>query len=305
MQDQPGIKSETNLNIPGKVDASIAEQSKQPVDIYRSDRQGSYSRIKQQVHTLLYPEDKGTIWSRLVNILIVTLVIVTVVTVILETVESIYNKYNDLFITIELFTISVFTIEYLLRVWSCTALEKYRHPIKGRLRYMFSVGSVVDLLAILPFYLPLILGMDLRFIMTLRLLRFLRLLKLGRYMQASLKLVRIVQKKKEELILSFSLTLLLIIISSSLMYTIEHAAQPGTFSSIPHTMWWAVSTLTTVGYGDIIPVTAMGKMLTGIISLLGVGLFALPTGILVSGFASEFNKESAGKKCPHCGKEID
>lgn len=273
--------------------------------MYRSDRESSYNRIKQQVHALLYPEDRSTIWSRFVNILIVTLIIATVVTVILETVESIYNEYHDLFISIEIFTITMFTIEYFLRIWSCTVLEKYRHPIKGRLRYMFSAGSIVDMLSILPFYLPLILGMDLRFIMTLRLLRFLRLLKLGRYMQASVKLVRVIQKKKEELILSFSLTLLLIIVSSSLMYTIEHAAQPGVFSSIPHTMWWAVSTLTTVGYGDIIPVTALGKLLTGLISLLGVGLFALPTGILVSGFATEFNKEVAVKKCPHCGKEID
>ena len=272
---------------------------------YRTDKNSKYHKLKQSIHTLLYPHDNSNLWSSLVNIFIASLVLITVLAVILETEKSIFNQYHDWFIRIEVFAIGVFTIEYFLRIWSCTALEKYKHPVKGRLKYIFSFGSIIDLLAILPFYLPLIIGFDIRFIMTLRLFRFLRLLKLTRYMHASRILTNVIVKKKEELILSMSITFLLIIFSSSLMFFIEHNAQPDKFSSIPHTMWWAVSTLTTVGYGDIYPVTPIGKMLTGIISILGVGLFALPTGILVSGFSTEFNNQASEiKTCPHCGKNL-
>ena len=272
---------------------------------YRTDKKSSYHQLKKQVHTILYPNDKSTVWSRIVNFIIASLIVVTVIAVVLETEKSLFDRYHDWFIRVEVFAIGVFTIEYFLRIWSCTALVKYKHPLWGRLKYVTSFGSVIDLLAILPFYLPLIIGFDIRFIMSLRILRFLRLLKLTKYMHASIILKNVIIKKKEELILSLSLTLLLILLSSSFMYFIEHQAQPEKFASIPETMWWAVSTLTTVGYGDVYPVTGVGKILTGFISLLGVGLFALPTGILVSGFSAEFNKNiEAPKRCPHCNKEI-
>ncbi|MGI8891897.1 MAG: ion transporter [Bacteroidia bacterium] len=273
---------------------------------YRTDKEGQYHKLKQQVHSLLYPGDDSTFWSRLINSFIATLIILTVVAVVLETDQYLNENYHAEFIKIEVFAIIIFTVEYILRVWSSTSVENYKHPIKGRLRYMFSMGSLIDLLAILPFYLPLILGMDLRFIMSLRMLRFFRLFKLGRYMHASIILERVLIKRKEELILSLSITLFLILMASSFMFFIEHDAQPEVFSSIPHAMWWAVSTLTTVGYGDIIPITPLGKFLGGIISILGLGLIALPTGILVSGFTSEFNQQNKSTEiCPHCGKSLN
>ncbi len=273
---------------------------------YRTDKQSAYHQLKQNVHALLYPGDNSTFWSRVINIFIATLIILTVVAVVLETDQLLFDQYHIIFTQIEVFAITIFTIEYLLRVWSSTALEKYKHPVKGRFKYMFSRGSLLDAMAILPFYLPLLIGLDLRFVMSLRMLRFLRLLKLSRYMHASHILAGVISKRKEELILSLSLTLFLILMASSLMFFIENAAQPDAFASIPHTMWWAVSTLTTVGYGDIIPITPFGKILGGIISLLGVGLIALPTGILVSGFSNEFSYQNNSPNiCPHCGKEIN
>lgn len=160
-------------------------------------------------------------------------------------------------------------------------------------------------MAILPFYLPLFMIYDLRFIRILRLLRLFRFFKLGRYLNASKVIGNVFRSKKEELVLSFVITFFLVIVASSVMYYAEHDAQPEKFSSIPETMWWSVATLTTVGYGDEYPITSLGKFLTACISILGIGMFALPAGILASGFSDEFKKMKGEKNfCPHCGEEI-
>ena len=264
-----------------------------------------YSHSKQKIHSLLDPADGGTSIDKAVNGFIVGLILLNTIAVILETVESIYKSHEDIFTAIELFSVMIFTTEYLLRVWSCTLQEKYRHPIKGRLRYMLSSGALVDLLAILPFYLPLFGGKDLRFVRSLRLLRFFRFFKLGRYLNASKMISNVFKAKKEELVLSFVITIVLIVIASCVMYYAEHDAQPDKFSSIPETMWWSVATLTTVGYGDEYPITGLGKLLTACISILGIGMFALPAGILASGFSEEFKKLKSGKSCcPHCNQDI-
>lgn len=265
-----------------------------------------YSSVKRQVHLLLDPMDGGTLWDRLVNGFIILLIIFNVLAVILETVESLYQSYRPFFTVFEFFSVIVFSLEYILRIWSCTAVEKYRHPIKGRLRFLFSFGSLIDLLAILPFYLPLFVAYDLRFIRIIRLVRFFRFFKLSRYINASKIIGRVIAAKKEELVISLVLTFSLIIVASSVMYFVEHDAQPDKFSSIPETMWWSVATLTTVGYGDMYPVTDLGKTLTAFISILGIGMFALPAGILASGFSDEFKKSKNGQDlCPHCGRVKD
>jgi voltage-gated potassium channel len=264
-----------------------------------------YLALKKKVHLLLDPTEGDTIWDKIINSFIVILIIINSIAVIVETVDSIYNAYQDFFVALELFTVTIFSIEYVLRIWSCTAVEKYKHPVLGRLKYIVSAGSLIDLVAILPFYLPIVARYDLRFIRMLRLFRFFRFLKLSRYMKASKVIGRVFSGKKEELVLSLGITIFLIVIASSLMYYTEHDAQPGKFSSIPETMWWSVATLTTVGYGDIYPITAMGKTLTAVISILGIGLFALPAGILASGFSDEFKRTKKKTYCPHCGKEIE
>ena len=261
-----------------------------------------YLALKRKVHLLLDPTEGDTIWDKIINSFIVILIIINSIAVIVETVDSIYNANSDFFISLEFFTVIIFSIEYVLRVWSCTAIEKYKHPVLGRLKYIFSVGALIDLVAILPFFLPLLAKYDLRFIRILRLFRF---FKLGRYMKASKAIGRVFSDKKEELILSLGITIFLIVIASCLMYYTEHDAQPDKFSSIPGTMWWSVATLTTVGYGDMYPITALGKTLTSIISILGIGMFALPAGILASGFSDEFKRTKKKTYCPHCGKEIE
>lgn len=264
-----------------------------------------YNRWKKQVHLLLDSADGGSFWDRVVNSVIVILTLLNLLAVCLETVDSLYRSYRAWFNNFELCSIIFFSIEYLLRLWSCTIQQKYRHPLKGRLRYLLSAGSLVDLAAILPFYLPLS-GLDLRSLRTLRMFRFSRFFKLGRFLNASRVIRRVIVSKKEELLISMLMVLTLIILAASLMYFVEHDTQPDKFSSIPETMWWSVATLTTVGYGDVYPVTGIGKTVTAFISILGIGMFALPAGILASGFSEEFKRKETfvTKCCPHCGKPV-
>ena len=271
----------------------------------RNKRGRAYKRLKKKVHLLLDPTDGGTFWDQVINSLIVGLILLNLVAVCLETVENLYREYRSWFKNFELFSITAFSVEYLLRLWSCTSISKYRHPLKGRLRYLMSPGSLVDLAAILPFYLPLS-GLDLRSLRILRMIRFMRFFKLGRFLNASRVIRRVFASKKEELLISVLLVFTLIILAASAMYFVEHDTQPDKFSSIPETMWWSVATLTTVGYGDVYPVTGMGKTLTACISILGIGMFALPAGILASGFSEEFKRKEAKAAvcCPHCGNAL-
>ncbi|MFL5788314.1 MAG: ion transporter [Flavisolibacter sp.] len=262
-----------------------------------------YTTIKRQALLLVDPTEGGTFWDRLINSLIITLIILNTFAVILETVDWLYIKYKNWFIFFEVFSVTIFTIEYIIRVWTCTCIPKYSHPIKGRIKYILSPGALIDLIAILPFYLPLVYKFDLRFVRSLRLIRFIRFFKLSRYVHASRLIKEVFKLKKEELILSILLTIILIIVASSAMYFVEHDAQPDKFSSIPETMWWSVATLTTVGYGDIYPITVLGKTLTSVISILGIGMFALPAGILASGFSDQLKKKN-NHCCPNCGHEL-
>ncbi len=263
------------------------------------------ANVKRQIHILLSPSEGDRFWDKLIDIFIISLILLNVLTLILETVDSLYLSFGYFFNTFEKISVYIFTLEYALRVWTCTCMENYKHPVTGRLKYIFSFGSLIDLLAVVPFYLPLSTIYDFRFIRILRLIRFLRVLKLGRYLNATRIISNVFKSKKEELVLFIMITATLIVIASSFMYFIEHDVQPDKFSSIPETMWWSVTTLTTVGYGDVFPITPIGKLLTAVISILGIGMFALPAGILASGFSSEFQKLKKTKNyCPHCAKEI-
>lgn len=264
----------------------------------------AYEAIKKKVHHLLDPT-VHTGWSKFVGYFIVSMILLNTVAVMVETVDAFNLHYHHFLKTFDLISVVVFSAEYILRIWTCTVKKKFRHPILGRLKYMVSAGALIDLLAIFPFYLPFLFGTDLRFIRTLRLTLFFRFLKLGRYMKASRIILNVVREKKEELTVSLLLTLFLIILASCLMYYTEHQVQPNKFANIPDTMWWSVCTLTTVGYGDMYPITPLGKILTGIITLLGVGMLALPTGILASGFSEEFHKNKhRSHYCPHCGEKL-
>ena len=250
-----------------------------------------YKRYKEALLSTINKAEKGNKISRRFDVFIMTLIVLNVVAVVTETVEALYAKYKDYYDFFEYFSVFVFTIEYIIRLWACTAKPKYSHPVWGRLRYMFSVEAIVDLLAILPFYLPLFFDLDLRVIRMLRLFRLLRIFKLGRYSVAFAMIIKVIEKRREELMITLTLVLVLMILSSSLMYYIEYEVQPEAFTSIPATMWWSVATLTTVGYGDVYPVTPLGKVLAAIIAILGIGIFALPAGILAAGFENEISQK--------------
>jgi len=263
-------------------------------------------RVRRRVFEILEAAMPDDLPSRVFDCFIMTLISLNVVAVMLETVESLYNRYYALFWGFEVFSIAVFTVEYALRLWACTADERFGHPVMGRLRFALTPLALVDLVAILPFYLPMFFSFDLRFIRALRLFRVFRTLKMGRYSEA-LKLVGDVLKEtKEELLTTVFVITILLVITSTLMFFAEHEAQPQAFSNAFDAMWWGVVTLTTVGYGDVYPVTPWGKLLGAAVAILGIGMFALPAGILASGFAEELRKRR--KKhviCPHCGKAID
>jgi voltage-gated potassium channel len=264
--------------------------------------------FKHRIYQILEVAEQGDRLSRLFDVFIISLIGLNVLTFILSTVPSLDSLRYE-FRVFEIASVIVFTIEYVLRLWSCTVDAKYEPPVRGRLRFARQGMAIIDLLAILPFYLALIVPaarvLDLRVLRSVRLMRIFRLFKLGRYSSAMKTMGKVLRNKKEELGITLFIVLLLLVIASSLMYFVENSAQPEVFSSIPATMWWSVETLTTVGYGDVIPETALGKVLGMVIAILGIGMFALPAGILGSGFFEEVqSKRGQTTVCPHCGKEI-
>lgn len=262
-----------------------------------------YHTTRKKVHILLHPEIGETKWDKIINGFIIFLIIANVIVVILETVQPLHDRYLSFFQYFDLISVLVFSAEYALRVWSCTHDSRYKHPVYGRIKYIFSVDGLIDLVAILPFYVHVVVGLDLRVLRILRLLRFLRLFRLTAYMKSAQMIRNVFVKRANELKLSIVLILFLVIIASSIMYFTEHLAQPKVFSSIPATLWWAFVTLTSVGYGDMVPVTMLGKFMTAVIMLCGVAIFALPAGIITAGFLEEMQKMKHKKaiKCPNCG----
>jgi voltage-gated potassium channel len=261
--------------------------------------------MKERLYNILETATEGNSVSRVFDIFIIVLIALNVLAVILETVEGLYIRFEQVFNLFELFSIGVFTVEYVLRLWVCTVNEKYSSPVRGRLQFVSQPMALIDLLAILPFYLPVVFPLDPRFLRALRLFRLFRLFKMGRYSESLQTLGNVLKSKKEEMVVTFFVISLLLVFASSTIYYVEHDAQPEAFSSIPAAMWWGVATLTTVGYGDVYPITPIGKFLGAVIALLGIGMFALPAGILASGFAEELQKKGTKRICPHCGKDID
>jgi voltage-gated potassium channel len=261
--------------------------------------------LKERVHYLLDPGDE---YGKGIDAAILTLIFLNILALVLETMPPVYALAPRAFEVFEDFSLTIFCAEYLLRLWSCTAMPRFSGAFAGRLRFALTPLALIDLAAILPFLLPL-LGADMRFVRVVRLLRFARIFKLVRYSRALRLLGRVVFGRKEELISIFFVLLILLVIASSLMYLAEHQAQPQVFSSIPAAMWWGIITLTTVGYGDTYPVTGAGRFIAACIAVLGIGMFALPAGILGAGFVEELQKNKEENKelrrCPHCGEIIE
>lgn len=263
-------------------------------------------RLKYRIYDILVEVDNNDVVDRTVAVILLILIFINTSAVILQTVDEYNEAYGSIFRAVEIVSVAVFSIEYLLRLWVAPFNPKYARPVTGRIKYAFSLMALIDLLAILPAFLPFIFPTDLRILRFLRTFRPFRLLKMSRYVESLNTLDNVIRAKKEELTVIAAMVLMLLLFSSSLIYLVENEAQPDKFPSIPAAMWWGVATLTTVGYGDIFPVTPLGKIFSGFIAFLGIGMFALPTGILASGFAEEIskNKKLKGCACPHCGNDI-
>lgn len=269
-----------------------------------------YEKIQADVYFLLEAPANSNKLRKGIIYFIAAMILLNVAVVILETVNSLYIQYQAFFSAIDFVCVVVFSTEYILRVWCCVCNPRFSSPVRGRIRYMLSPYALVDLVALTPFYLPMIIPIEFRLLRMLRLLRIFRVLRLGRYSSAFETFATVIRAKKEELVITVVMALIILVIASSAMYSVERDAQPESFGSIPDAMWWAVVTLATVGYGDVYPITPLGKILAGIVALSAIGLFALPAGIVASGFA-----ESVGKNCrpdsqksvlcPKCGACID
>lgn len=269
--------------------------------------------VKNRIHHLLDGEQHQSSLANWLRAALGLLILLNVAAVVLETEPSIHAWSPGFFRIFETISVAIFSIEYLLRLWVATEHAGFHHPVTGRLRWMVTPAALVDLIAILPWWLPETL-FDLRSVRLLRLLRIIRIAKLGRYSVAIQTLQNVVRAKAADLVSLLFVLAMLLIVSSTLMYYFEHQVQPGAFASIPATMWWGIVTLTTVGYGDMTPMTGAGRVLGAFIAIMGIGMFALPAGLLGAAFVDELGKAKEARKarsaaghgpsCPHCGKHL-
>lgn len=268
--------------------------------------------------------------SRLFNGVIVFLIVLNVVAIIFESDDYFAVEYAEVFNQVEFWSVLIFAIEYLLRLMTADFVYKDLEGSKPFIKYIKSPLAIIDLLAILPSILIIIAPyapylasmMDFRIIRILRTLRLLRVFKITRYSASLRMIIDVFRERGRDLGVTIFITFILMVISSTLMFHVEHEAQQDQFPNILATFWWAVATLTTVGYGDVYPITPAGKVLGGIIAVLGIGLVALPTGILSSAFVDKMERrkeQEDGKEegaeegtnqvpptpfCVHCGKEL-
>lgn len=238
--------------------------------------------LKGLVYKLLEDPDPKNRQARAIRFFIQILILINILCVILESVESYAFRYRSLFYVIEVVSVAIFSVEYLLRLYSCD-------KEKGRLSFIFSPYGIIDLLAILPFYLTFW-TIDLRFLRAFRLFRLFRIAKMARYWEAIHLFGRVIQNKKEEIVSSFLIFFVFLTVNSGLIYFAEKEIPGTAFSSIPKAMWWGVVTMTTVGYGDMVPSTALGKLFGAFTAMIGIALFAIFAGVFVTGFSEELKR---------------
>lgn len=227
-------------------------------------------------------EQDDTAGGRAFNVLIFSLILVSIVTFSIETLPDLDEGVRKVLSVVETVTVMIFSLEYLLRLF--VADKKFR--------YVFSFYGIIDLAAILPFYVMS--GIDLRSLRALRFLRLIRVLKLLRYSKAMHRFGRAFAIAKEEIVLFGVVTVLLLYFSAVGIYYFENEAQPGAFTSVFHSLWWAVATLTTVGYGDVYPITLGGRLFTFFILMVGLGIVAVPAGLLASALSKARGEEQEG-----------
>lgn len=245
--------------------------------------------LRAKAYQLLESDGQQSFLSKSINIFLILLIISNVIAAILSSDNYYNNQYLQEFALFEQISLSIFCVEYVLRMWCNVEAKAYKDlpTAKARLRYFFSPIALIDLIAILPFLIAMFINIDLR---SLRLLRVLRLLKLNHYFKGFDIFITVVVKELKSMTAAMMVMVFLIIIAASLMHAIEGEIQPEAFGSILSALWWSVVTMTTVGYGDTIPITGAGKVVATFIMLIGVGLVALPAGMLAARFGEELRE---------------
>ena len=269
--------------------------------------------LRTKVFRVIQPDSTGYWPSQLFDWAITALILLSVASVFVVTLD-LPSSVSRALMVFEGIASVVFTVEYSLRIWTAPELYPDRSSWSARARYVVSGMALIDLLAILPFWIPMVLPGSMLGMRAFRLVRLLRIFKLNRYFDAMAMIGEVVREKRRELIGSIFFVAILMLVSSLLVYAVEHDAQPEAFRNAFSGLWWAVATLTTVGYGDIYPVTAAGRVFGAVIALLGIGMVAIPTSILSSGLLDHMAKRRETEKafvgnaehqiCPHCGKPI-
>jgi voltage-gated potassium channel len=263
-----------------------------------------YQRTQKRVWTVLESTLSDTGWRKTFPLFLTFLILVNVIAAVIET-DPVYSlQYGRFFDLLAGFAILIFVIEYVLRLWSAVADPRYHIFLGGRFRYAFTALALIDFFSIAPFILFIFIS-DPNLVAYMRFARIFWILKLGHYTPALITMGRVLQSKKQEIFMTFFILFVLLVLFSGAMFFLEHQAQPEKFSSILASMWWGVQTLSTVGYGDIIPVTPLGRLLGSIVAMTGIALFAIPAGIFASGFVEELRKKGEIEDtCPHCGKNL-
>jgi voltage-gated potassium channel len=262
--------------------------------------------MKRRIWEILDGDNVETRLSKGINVFILLLIFANVIAVAFETVEGVPERWGQELYWFEAFSVAVFSLEYLLRLWTCPEDSEAQGQSAWRVRlaWVFSPMAVIDLLAVAPFFVP-VAAADMRSLRALRLLRFFRVLKLGRYSRSLRQMQGVFKEKKEQLFVSFFVLALCVLIAATGIYYLERDVQPEQFSSIPQSMWWAVTTLSTVGYGDTYPITEGGRVFGAVLAILGIGVFGVPAGIIASGFVSKLEGEGGSAAlCPCCGANL-
>ena len=251
----------------------------------------NYENLQANVLRILEPAKLGDRTSKIWDLSLFGLVVLNLIAVALESVPTLQNNYGSWFYNFEIFSVIIFTVEYVSRVWSAPAKRDHENGetgLKARMRYIFSFYGIIDLVAILPFYIQAFFpGLDLR---VLRALRLLRILKLNHYNSALDDLFGAILEEKKSFLTTLYIFSVAFVLSSSLIYYAEHKVQPEAFRSIPDAMYWSIITLTTVGYGDVSPITVFGKSIAAITAIFGVVVVALLTGIVANSFNAQMDR---------------
>ncbi|MCW5748803.1 MAG: ion transporter [Alphaproteobacteria bacterium] len=250
--------------------------------------------LEKRLHQMLAPEAWPGAGLSPLNRITCLLITIASVIAILETESTVRALTPAFFDGAEMVLGTIFTVEYVVRVYAAGGDPRY-HGLVGRLRYIVSPLAIIDLLAIAPMLLTVV-STDTLLLRVCRLMRILRVAKLGRYSTATAHLLEAIRVRRYELTLSGALAAFTLIASASLMYIAEADAQPQAFGSIPRALWWSIATLTTVGYGDVYPMTVFGRILAGVTAIAAIGLIAMPTGILASAFSDVFQRERAARE---------